>query len=99
MARLCELPGLKPLAGFGDRSLPPPVAETGRRSVGNRKECRLRHDYASFPEGCKPLPISFGVCPKGAREMMFYRSPSAARTRSGLAALHQVSGCCGFFLR
>ena len=37
----------KPLAW--DRSLPPPVAETGRRSVGNRKECRLRHDYASFP--------------------------------------------------
>ena len=21
--------------------------------------------------GCKPLPLSFGVCPKGAREMMF----------------------------
>ena len=37
----------KPLAW--DRSLPPPVAETGRRSVENRKECRLRHDYASFP--------------------------------------------------
>ena len=34
-----------------DRSLPPPVAETGRRSVGNRKECRSRHDYASFPGG------------------------------------------------
>jgi len=40
--------------GFGDEipkqvwdwSLPPPVAETGRRNVGNRKE-RLR-DYASF---------------------------------------------------
>ena len=30
-----------------DRSLPPPVAEAGRRSVGNRKE-RLR-DYASSP--------------------------------------------------
>ena len=37
----------KPLAW--DRSLPPAVRETGRRSVGNRKECRLRHDYASFP--------------------------------------------------
>ena len=37
----------KPLAW--DRSLPPPVADEGRRSVGNRKECRLRHDYASFP--------------------------------------------------
>ena len=33
--------------GLRDRSLPPPVAETGRRSVGNRKE-RLR-DYASSP--------------------------------------------------
>ena len=30
-----------------DRSLPRPVGETGRRSVGNRKE-RLR-DYASSP--------------------------------------------------
>ena len=30
-----------------DRNLPPPAAETGRWSVGNRKE-RLR-DYASFP--------------------------------------------------
>ena len=37
----------KPLAW--DRSLPSPVADEGRRSVGNRKECRLRHDYASFP--------------------------------------------------
>ena len=37
----------KPLAW--DRSLPPAVREAGRRSVGNRKECRLRHDYASFP--------------------------------------------------
>ena len=31
------------------------------------------------------LPRSFGVCPKGARKMMF-SYPSAARTRSGLAA-------------
>ena len=34
-------------SGFRDRSLPPPVAEAGRRSVGNGKE-RLR-DYAGFP--------------------------------------------------
>ena len=34
--------------GLGDRSLPPAVRETGRRSVGNRKE-RLR-DYASSPD-------------------------------------------------
>ena len=27
------------------------------------------------------LPLSFGVCPKGAREMMFSRSPTAARMR------------------
>ena len=32
----------------GDWSLPPPVADEGRRNVGNRKE-RLR-DYASSPE-------------------------------------------------
>ena len=31
-----------------DRSSPPPVAEIGERSVGNRKE-RLR-DYANFPD-------------------------------------------------
>ena len=41
---------MKSLAGFGDRSLPPPVAETGRRSVGNRKERCLQRDYASFPD-------------------------------------------------
>ena len=43
--------------GFGDeipkqvwnRSLPPPVAETGRRSVGNRRK-RLWRDHASFPD-------------------------------------------------
>ena len=38
-----------------DRSLPRPVGETGRRSVENRKECRLRHDYASFPVPLTPL--------------------------------------------
>ena len=27
--------------------------------------------------GCKPLPLSFGVCPKGAREMMFSRRRDA----------------------
>ena len=50
------------MKGFGDeipkrdwdRSLPPPVAETGRRSVGNRKERRWR-DYASFPGGSPTL--------------------------------------------
>ena len=35
-----------------DRSLPRPVGETGRRSVGNRKE-RLR-DYASSPDLSEP---------------------------------------------
>ena len=56
--------------GAMDRSRARPVGDEARRSVGNRKECRLRHDYASFPEERKPLPLSFGVCPKGAREMM-----------------------------
>ena len=55
-----------------DRSLPPAVRDEGRRSVGNRKERRLRRDYASFPEGCISQPLSFEVCPKGAREMMFF---------------------------
>ena len=29
-------------------------------------------DMCAARSGCKPLPISFGVCPKGAREMMFF---------------------------
>ena len=37
----------KPLAW--DRSRARPVGDEARRSIGNRKECRLRHDYASFP--------------------------------------------------
>ena len=39
---------MKSPGGVWDWSLPPPVAETGRRNVGNRKE-RLR-DYASSPD-------------------------------------------------
>ena len=39
---------MKSLKRVWDRSLPPPVAEAGKRSVGNRKE-RLR-DYASSPD-------------------------------------------------
>ena len=43
--------------GWWDRSLPPPVAETGRRSVGNRKEQPLGCDYAGSLEATdKPLP-------------------------------------------
>ena len=30
--------------------LPRPAGETGRRSVGNRKECHSWRDYASFPD-------------------------------------------------
>ena len=55
------------MRGARDRSRARPVGDEARRSVGNRKECRLRHDYASFPEERKPLPLSFGVCPKGAQ--------------------------------
>ena len=36
-----------------DRSLPRPVGETGRRSVGNRKE--PTSDYASSPGDCYAL--------------------------------------------
>ena len=39
---------MKSLRWVWDRSLPRPVGEAGRRSVGNRKE-RLR-DYASSPD-------------------------------------------------
>ena len=34
------------------------------------REIRSGGMYAAR-SGCKPLPVSFGVCPKGAREMMF----------------------------
>ena len=60
------------MRGARNRSPPPPVADEGGRSVGNRRE-RFGRDHASSPEGGTPLPISFGVCPKGAREMMFSR--------------------------
>ena len=56
--------------------------------AGNRKE-RNSRDYASSPEGCKPLPISFGVCPQGAREMMFFRF--AYRCKDASADLHRQS--------
>jgi len=39
---------MKSLKQVWDRSSPPPVADAGERSVGNRKE-RLR-DYASSPD-------------------------------------------------
>ena len=55
------------MRGARDRSRARPVGDEARRSVGNRKECRLRHDYASFPEGRSLLPLSLEVCPKGAR--------------------------------
>ena len=68
------------------RSLPRPVGDSDRRSTGNRKK-RHRRDYASSPEGCKSLPISFGVCPKGAREMMPFRSHPMQGCDSRLASL------------
>ena len=64
----------KPLAW--DRSLPPAVRETGRRSVGNRKECRLRHDYASFPGPQTPSSLrAYG--PLLSEEHLRQRSRSA----------------------
>ena len=33
-----------------DRSRARPVGEEARRSVGNCKECRMRHDYAGSPD-------------------------------------------------
>ncbi len=55
----CSGPELPAACGTGaarrlwDRSCPPPVADSGQRSVGNRKE-RLR-DYASSPDNGSPL--------------------------------------------
>ena len=45
---------MKSLKRVWDRSLPRPVGETGRRSVGNGKE-RLR-DYAGFPDRQPSVP-------------------------------------------
>ena len=45
----------KSLRRVWDWSLPPPVAETGRRNVGNRKERHWR-DYASFPDRQPNVP-------------------------------------------
>ena len=42
------------MKGQGDRSLPRSMSETGRRSVGNRKEHRLRCDYAGSPDQGAP---------------------------------------------
>ena len=58
---------------LGDRSLPRPVGETGRRSVGNRKERCLHRDYASFPDSCpsggilwaRPLTFPYREAMKG----------------------------------
>ena len=52
---------MKSLKRVWDRSLPRPVGETGRRSVGNGKE-RLR-DYASFPGRQPNVPMR--EAPKG----------------------------------
>ena len=46
---------MKSLKQVWDRSLPRPVGETGRRSVGNGKE-RLR-DYAGFPGRQPNVPM------------------------------------------
>ena len=43
-------------------------------------------DMCGARSGCKPLPVSLEVCPQGARTSDVFRSPTAARTRSGLAA-------------
>ena len=43
------------MRGARGRSLSPPVAETDRRSAGNRK-VHWKCSYASFLEGCKPHP-------------------------------------------
>ena len=59
--------------GARDRSLPRPVGETGRRSVGNRKERCLHRDYASFPDSCpsggilwaRPLTFPYREAMKG----------------------------------
>jgi len=45
---------MKSLKQVWDRSSPPPVADAGERSVGNRKE-RLR-DYASSPDRQPSVP-------------------------------------------
>ena len=56
---------MKSLKRVWDRSLPRPVGETGRRSVGNGKE-RLR-DYAGFPDRQPNVPMREAPISKNLR--------------------------------
>lgn len=62
------------MCGARGRSLPRPVGDSGKRSAGNRKE-RHGRDFASSPEGCKPLPISFSGRARSAQENDVFRFP------------------------
>ena len=78
------------MRGSGDRSLPRPVSETGRRSVGNRKECCLRLDYASFPDsrpgaGLGPKPSA--PCGIGAERALW------AMKRGGKSGTARSTAC------
>ena len=48
-------------------------------------------DMRGARSGCKPLPLSFGVCPKGAREMMFSVTSPPQRCEADLRRLYTNS--------
>ena len=66
----------KPLAW--DRSRARPVGDEARRSIGNRKECRLRHDYANFPGPQTPSSL---------RAYSSFLSEKCIKSASGSASL------------
>ena len=59
--------------GSGGPKLAAPVGDEGERSVGNRKEHRLRCDYASFPDS--------GPRAKGVGDEIPQRSHIAKRSK------------------
>ena len=82
----------KPLAW--DRSLPPPVADEGRRSVGNRKECRLRHDYASFPGPQTPSSLRAYSSFLSENSITSQKAGAALRPESGSRCIRLIWPYC-----
>ena len=91
------------MKGQGDRSLPRSMSETGRRSVGNRKEHRLRCDYASSPDsgpwqgsGAGPLSGVWGGnpnVPQGEAQRNAAEQPpeAAFSAEAGISEKHRMN--------
>ena len=80
--------------GFGDRSLPPAVRESGRRSVGNRKE-RLVARLCEFP-GLKSLGGFQGGSPDVPGAKRRKRVPHEAEAPCIQLAKRRYTPCAQF---